>query len=516
MFQRWWVQLLALAAVILGAKLWLISVFASPTPFLDQWDGEAAGLFKPYIDGTLRIDALLAAHNEHRILWSRLLDIVLLEFNGQWDPIIEMTFNAVLHVSALVALVAILGAKLGRGERWMLAAATASLFALPFGWENTLSGFHSPFYFLSLFSLGCFHYGVDAPAFSVRWWGAMVLGVGAYFAMAAGAVTLVPLIAVHALQTIIRRRTGWREYVAMTMSIAVVVLMLMAIPAVEDLAPFRAHSVLQFASTFFEAMAWPLSVSVARLQPPVAWALLLNLVAAVLVNMPMLAFAVTCARRWRAADRNTTWTYLVIALWTVMQAASLAYGRASNVIAARYLDLLIMSTILNVACLLNLTHLTEQYPIIRRTASAWGIAMIAMVLVLAFVQLPREVLRRWHYTQQQTANMSTFLATGDGALLAESLPMTIPYASAERLMLLASDPSIRSILPADIMPEREARTRTSKLILGGPLYRAFIALRRRLMFVGIFFLTIGSLVFVCGRYMPHFHITAWQPLRPLR
>jgi hypothetical protein len=67
-FQRCWVLLLAMAAIILGSKFWLISVFGSPTPFEDQWDAEAAWLFKPYVEGTLRIGDLLAPHNEHRCL----------------------------------------------------------------------------------------------------------------------------------------------------------------------------------------------------------------------------------------------------------------------------------------------------------------------------------------------------------------------------------------------------------------------------------------------------------------
>jgi hypothetical protein len=498
-FQRWWVQLLAMAAVILGAKLWLISAFASPTPFFDQWNGEAAWLFKPYVEGTFRIGALLAAHNEHRILWSRLLDIVLLELNGRWDPIIEMTVNALLHVAALVGLVAMLGATLGRGERLALVVTTAILFALPFGWENTIAGFQSPFYFLLLFSLACFHCGVDAPAFSVRWWGAMALGVGAYFAMALGALTLVPLITVHALQMILCRRIGWREYVAITVGIAVVVLMLTTIPTVEHHAALRAHSIWQFASAFFEAIAWPLSVPVARFRPPAGWALLLNLAAAVLVNIPILTFTWTRARH-HAGDRNTIWTYLLVGLWTAVQAASLAYGRAGGVLSARYLDLLTMSIILNLACLLKLVHLNVGYPI-NRAATAWGMAIVAIVTVLSFVRLPREVLERWHYTQQQTSNISAFLATGDSAHLIEKPLLAIPYPSAEDLINLANDPSIRSILPEDIMPTAEASTRNPNLLLGGPLYGLFHVVRRVLPFLGIVCLTAGSLVFVCAGYI---------------
>jgi hypothetical protein len=96
-------------------------------------------------------------HITSAALWTRLLGLVLLELNGRWDPIIEMMFNALVHVTALAVLVAMLGAKLARAERLALAATTVILLALPFGSSNTLVGFQEQFYFLPLFSLACFY-----------------------------------------------------------------------------------------------------------------------------------------------------------------------------------------------------------------------------------------------------------------------------------------------------------------------------------------------------------------------
>ena len=49
--------------IVLGAKLWIIQNYGSATPYWDQWDAEAALLYKPYLEGTLRIGDLFAAHN---------------------------------------------------------------------------------------------------------------------------------------------------------------------------------------------------------------------------------------------------------------------------------------------------------------------------------------------------------------------------------------------------------------------------------------------------------------------
>jgi hypothetical protein len=501
-FQRGWVLLLAMAAIILGSKFWLISVFGSPTPFEDQWDAEAAWLFKPYVEGTLRIGDLLAPHNEHRCLWTRLLDLALLELNGRWGPIIEMTVNALVHVAALAALVAMLGATLGRADRVVLAATTAFLFALPFGLSNTLvGGFHSAFYFLPLFSFACFHFGVDAPAFSARWWGAIAFGVGAYFATSSGALTLAPLVLVHGVQALLRRRTGWREYAAIALCIALVVLMVSAIPTMDYNAPLSAHSLSQFASAFFVAMAWPLS-ALARLQPRAGWDLLPNLATAVLVNIPVISFVWNRAR-WLDPGDRTAWIYLLVGLWTATQAAALAYGRAVSVLDSRYLDLLAINVVLNVACVLSLVHGNAGFPV-RCAATTWVAAIVLIVTALALIRLPREALDWWHHTQEQTINISGFLATGDSAHLTDKPFRAIPYGSAERLGQLASDLSIRSILPEDIMPTAEAHTRNSKLLLGGPLHGLFHALRSSLTLLGLFCLTAGLLIFVYAGYVLHF------------
>jgi hypothetical protein len=306
---------------------------------------------------------------------------------------------------------------------------------------------------------------------------------------------------VHALQATVRQRCGWREYTAIALGIVIVVLMVSAIPTVSGHAPLAAHSVSQFASAFFVPMAWPLS-EMARMPPRAGWDLLLkNLVAAVLVNLPVLAFVASRAKHLGTTDRSA-WIYLLIGLWaTAMQAASLAYGRAISVLDSRYLDLLIMNAILNVACLLRLVQVNIGWPS-RYAATTWGTAFAVMVAVLSAFWLPREIREWWWpYTQQRTVNLSAFLATGDKTHLTERPIRAIPYGSAERLVTLATDPTIRSILPEDVVPAAQAHTRNSGLVLGGPLHSAFQAIRRGLRYVGLSCLILGSLVLLYASYV---------------
>src|SRR5512146_802367 len=92
----WLIIPLAGALIVIGAKCWMISRFGNPTPFWDQWDAEGANLYPKYFDGTLTLSDLLAPHNEHRILLTRLWALLLLELEGYWDPILQMAANALL------------------------------------------------------------------------------------------------------------------------------------------------------------------------------------------------------------------------------------------------------------------------------------------------------------------------------------------------------------------------------------------------------------------------------------
>src|SRR5437763_1892168 len=99
---------LAFAACLIfiyGAKCWLIAGYGSETPFWDQWSGEAAGVFRPYLGGTLTFESLFAYHNEHRLVFVRLWTLALLIANGTWIPILEMLANACIHVAAIGALI---------------------------------------------------------------------------------------------------------------------------------------------------------------------------------------------------------------------------------------------------------------------------------------------------------------------------------------------------------------------------------------------------------------------------
>ncbi len=184
-------KLLALFLLILGAKFCVMRACSSPLPFFDQWDGEGGNLLQPFLHGRLRLADIFAFHVQHRIALTRLLVLGLFEANGgQWDTQVEMIVAAVLHALCAVVLGIVLIRRLGTAVEDKLLAVLALLFALPFDWENTLSGgFESCFYFLLLFStLTIWGLACHRPG-SAAWWTGVGAAVLSWFTLASGPLT---------------------------------------------------------------------------------------------------------------------------------------------------------------------------------------------------------------------------------------------------------------------------------------------------------------------------------------
>jgi hypothetical protein len=72
----------SLFLILVGSRAVVINYAANPTPFTDEWDGEAAGLLKPYLAGALTVRDLFRPHNEHVIFFTRLLTLASFKLSG--------------------------------------------------------------------------------------------------------------------------------------------------------------------------------------------------------------------------------------------------------------------------------------------------------------------------------------------------------------------------------------------------------------------------------------------------
>jgi hypothetical protein len=381
-------------------------------------------------------------HNEHRIVLTRLLSLMLLFVNGQWDPRLQQVVNAVVHSGTGVLLAAMFIAAGGR-RAFVMLAPIALVFAAPFGWENTVMGFQSAFYFQLLFAILSI-WLLITPRNRGEW----LLGVACAFlglGAAAGALLApVAVIVVAALDLICDPKRVNRSSIAIVSTAAAVAAFgwWFSSPPLAHHAALRAASIGEFLTALGRNLAWPL---VGR---PFA---------AVLLWLPTSVLVVTRMVRREPLSTADRWT-VGLAAWTVLQAAAIAYGRGRNGPgpASRYQDLVSMGFLANTAALLYALDLRVPAGAVRTrvallTVAVWtvvGYVGVGRLVDGSIIELNRSTVR-WG---QETADLRRFVTSDDPNVLAARLPSELPHPSADVLIRVLRDPFIRTILPASIRP----------------------------------------------------------------
>ncbi|MEP9366142.1 hypothetical protein [Xanthobacter sp. VNH20] len=455
---RWWLALLACVLVIMGAKLTLIHFYGSPVPFWDQWDAEGGQIYQTYLQGHVPLTNLIAAHNEHRILMTRLLGLVLLEFSGRWDPILQMCVNVVLHVACVVTLMVLLRRMVSATAAFALTGFVALLIAIPFAWENVLAGFQSQFYFVLLFSIISLALFCVAQAFDLRWGLGVLFSILAYFSMSAGGCTLVIAAIITAAQTATGSRKGVREWGGAAVLFVSGAVLLALVPQLPYHEPLKAHSIGQFFRALQEITSWPL--------PSVP-------LAPFLVHAPMVWFTVRVVQERRPLS-DPAWLCIGIAGWIGMQELSLAYGRAPAVLGSRYFDLiniLLMTNFIAVATLLKeRVNATVRRPPGLAFAAAWLLIIAMGVGYQAMNAMPAGLMIRAQTGKIQVENVRQYLATGDIAHLKDKPFLQVPYPNADRLAAILNMPEIRGILTPELLDDPAARAAMQARLSSGGMF----------------------------------------------
>ncbi len=422
------------AVFVLGVKLAIIAIYGNATPYWDQWDAEAYKLYRPLLEGSLHWIDLFAAHNEHRILTTRLLHLVLLELNGKvWNPILQMQVNAVIHVASLSVLLCYLSKAFSLSNKTALFIFSAILFAIPFGWENTLAGFQTQFYFLLLFSF-VFLWAMSAyQTYSLNWWLGVMAGGLCLVTLASGALTVLA----GSLILVIRRLLAKdKEGVAISAIALLIVLAMVAIsltPSIAGHATLKAQSVPQFLKALAIVLSWPA-----------------NKIGLVIIQIPvlLLVLRIFFKKEYQAAPY---FFIVAVTLWLFGQFISIAYGRAVAVTSSRYLDLFAIGLVINFAALIIML---SQANIKHQFSYGLGIAVWLMTVTFGFSmsagKLSEDLQERAKQGLEQEKNVRAYLCSGDIIHLQNKPFLFVPYPNPEILKSLLDNPAIRSVLPGNI------------------------------------------------------------------
>ena len=425
----------------------MVDALGSSLPILDEWNGQGTALLKPWVDGTLHFADLFAAHNEHRIVPSRVLTLGLFWVNGQWDSRFALGFNAVLFAAMAIAVAAALHYLFGRRSRVLIFASVALWSVLPYAYENTLWGFQSAFYFLLLFSfLGIWGMGLY-PVGSPWWWVGLGSTLFACFSLASGCFAAVALIGVLALKTA-GRHSSLRDFViTATLCLGMVAGSLYFRVTIPEHEVLKAVSLSAWLAAFGRALAWPFS------GPPIV---------AVAVYFPVITLLVSyCFQRRTVADiegRRSAEALLGLAFWVILQAAAIAYARGgdgSQCPGSRHMDLLAPGVLVNLFAIVALLSLNRQSVWVRRggklAAIGWMMWLLQGVFWTSYAHFSQCLVRHGGIRSDEE-HVRAYVASGDrGYLEGFSRPL-LPFPDPNYFALLLNDPTIRQILPAVVRP----------------------------------------------------------------
>ena len=429
-----WFAALALGAWVFFMRAWLIATWGSAVPFWDQWDAEAWSLYRPWLEGTFPWSEVFAAHNEHRIILTRLADLALLRLAGAWNPWWQMLLNATLHALTAVALYAIIRRTIAPRLHPVLLGGLGLLFATPAGWQNALWGFQSQVYFgniLAVFALAGL--ASDPERKASRWLGILcallALGTNGGGLLTVGASLFVLLLATSPTgPSLIRAHlpglglggvlvAGW-----------------LLQPAAPQHAYLHAKTVADFGAVLFRCLSWP--------WVDTSWAWLL-------MQFPggWLAFTLLKDRRRPDAPER----FLIgLVLWTGLNAVAIAWSRGAGLPEhrplSRYQDPLLLGAAAN---LIILIQMIPRYRSARIISLLGAGCLLAGLLTLTTHVLSVNLPYKRQLDGIGLSQIRAYLATHDAQVFA-SAPGHMPLHPNQRIVQqVLDDPALAPILPAE-------------------------------------------------------------------
>jgi hypothetical protein len=419
-----------------GAKLMLIHRYGTDVPFWDEWDAVGGDILVPMADHRLHAADFLLAHNEHRIVLTRLMSYALAVWNGQWDPLLEMSANAALHSGICAALILFAG-RLVSGARFAaVAVVTTALFSLAFDWENTLQGFQSQFYFLEWGAMGMLLLCVPAVPLGARWWLGWLVGVASLGTMASGFLAASAVLAVAIVRACLEGRWSRRDTAAASLLVVLCILGCLSVARVPGHDAYRAHSPAEWGRGVASLLSWPISGF------PAAF-LAIQAPACVLFSGRVRL------RRLGASEA----VLMGLVFWSWLQMAAISYGRVNlSSDSPRYTDLLAVGLFANGLSLFILWEQTRRGILMASAAAVW-LALVGLGLrardhearVWVLGDLPS-------LNSAERSHIRAFLADGDIAELGSAPARELPYPLFKELGGFLSARGISSMLPLGIRP----------------------------------------------------------------
>lgn len=428
-------------AVLLGAagKLWLIHNEGSDLPYMDQWSAEGQQVLLPAAKGELTAADLVWPHNEHRVLWTRLLTLGLVEANGQWDAKLGMVVNTFIHAAAIALALALVSRFAGTACAWFGALAAAACIGIPFSWENTLASFQSQFYLWLFFSIPATWLMLAGPALGRAWWFGFGLGALCMGTMGSGFFPFAAAGAVVVGGVLTGDRRSPRDFIALLVSAGMCVAGWLLINHVPGHDALRADGVIQFLHACANQLAFP-AIDHPWLAP--------------LIQAPV---AIWLWKRGQfGATEKARGPITGLILLALLSIAAIAYSRGGALQGKdpRYGDLQALLFLLNAMLLvIMLTEGATKSSFRGALASAWCVAVLIGFSARIDEALSQHLPALHSARNAETINIANFLRDRDPAAITQAPEGGISFPFREQLVTLLAEPAIAGLMPSSVRPD---------------------------------------------------------------
>ncbi len=433
-----------LFVLVVGAHWAAVDKFASDIPNWDQWDAEGLNLLAPWFEHDHFVAHLFQPHNEHRVVVTKLQNLVLTLANGQWDARLECVFNAALHAALAVAFW-IVGCRWLKGARGTAPAllhaalflALAGLFAAPVAWQNILGGFHSQQYWLLLLSFAAMILLPFAPKWSGSWWAGALAAILALFTMGSGFFAALAVLGVIGFRWAVRDTKSRASWPTLALTLALVAIGWLTRVEVDYHQTLKAKTASDFFLSLVHSLQWP---------APRAYSWL-----AAVLWLPWLAVVGRVLRTPR--DNPIALTLAGLGGWVFAQIVATAYARGAggDYPASRYMDTLAFGIAANALALGWLLVSAPPSRFLNIARGTFGVAWLGVlawgVYDLGHLAIAVEMPDVKRFYVKAEAHMRGYLATNNPAQLA--FP-DIPYPSAASLLERLDHPSLTALMPVSI------------------------------------------------------------------
>lgn len=433
--------MIALFFLVLGTKFMVIDRYGSDLPEWDQWDAEGLHTLLPWKQGKLAVADLFRPHNEHRIVLTKVLGLLEVAVNGQWDSRLQCVVNSVLHALLAVGFFAAGQSMLpGRWHApWFLFL--AALFGLPLAWQNVIAGFHSQQYFLLGFSVLALWLLPFHPPHTAKWWIGLAAALLAFFSMGSGFLAASAVLVVLVLDLLYRHRSWEQVRPTLVAGLTITALGWFTRVTVDYHDSLKAKSVGDFLIYTINNLRWPARDS--------GWF-------ALLLWTPWLAVTLRYLFRALGANERAPMRLAAIGGWVLLQVLASAYARGAGAgePASRYMDTLALGLVVNGFALAWLCAYVSLSTFVTLTRTALALAWIS-VAALGLYQLNRanfvNELDGWvgAYHDEGEWRTRAYLATGRRSFLESD---KIPYPGAGAYIERINHSELRAILPVSVRP----------------------------------------------------------------